>query len=329
MMNTCSLLLAIVVMASSINADRINGVVIKLVNAKQSSTLPGFPASHAIDKKMCDTSTTSRTAPSSDPNKEHWLTADLDYPATVKQVKLYAITSNNKTKGAFSPRGGCGVIKVTLYKGDELIGRCEDHYGQGVWCDLSCDKLKVKADKIKMSYKVTNCNQFKWCKMENCVNAMLVIADVRVVDDRPPRVKTETHGQIDGAGNEWCRQINTEIRGYSTGVIFEKILRVNQIDTNYRNIQVAQKECLRLGRKGKNRCTGITQEKWYKKTTQCCCGPRTGWHRGRFTLRKGKLPGRVKKGLVTWTLGACPSFSMQGSLVLGGGNITLGQPPSL
>jgi len=90
----------------------------ELVNATQTSTDSGWPASNAIDG---DWDTDSHTEWD---NGTHWWRASLTKPMTVHQVELRA--------------GSYGNITVDLYKGEELTGQCGNHSGYTSRYTLEC-----------------------------------------------------------------------------------------------------------------------------------------------------------------------------------------------
>jgi len=130
-----------------VEANECQQGLVALRNPAQSSTFSNsageFPASNAIDGSGPTYSKTDRA----DTTGQHWLTVSMDL-GTVDAVTVYGMTFDHNT-GKF----GVSPMKVALYKGDTLVGTCEDHPGKGKET-LRCDA--VEADMVKISLNEDN-----------------------------------------------------------------------------------------------------------------------------------------------------------------------------
>ena len=116
--------------------------LVHLSNAQLSTTCTAIDckASNAIDGDIISRSGTNKL----DPSGEHWLTVSMD-PAIVDMVIL-----NGWAWDYSSEMYGLHLIKVSLYKGGEVVGTCADHPGTQVTEALECER--VEADMVKMGF---------------------------------------------------------------------------------------------------------------------------------------------------------------------------------
>ena len=116
--------------------------LVHLSNAQLSTTCRAIDckASNAIDGDIITRAGTYKL----DPTGEHWLTVNMD-PAIVDQVIL-----NGWAWDYSSEMYGLHLIKVSLYKGGEVVGTCADHPGTQVTEALECER--VEADMVKMGF---------------------------------------------------------------------------------------------------------------------------------------------------------------------------------